>query len=86
MRGLAAKMWAGVTTSSCPLRAHSRSSFVRAWSSALAWYQYCGARPVGIEGASGTADAAGAGAEDLGGRDSLFLVAKTSYMSCSSMM
>ena len=50
---LEAKMWAGVTWSSLPLRIQPNSSMVRAWPSALAWYRYCEVWPVEVEGTGG---------------------------------
>src|SRR6266702_8687172 len=88
--GLEAKMCAGVTCSSFPSKIHPTSCLVRAWSSALAWYRYCGVRPVEVDGADGVAGAGGGGGGDSGfaggatdvfeGFESVFLVANTSNM------
>ena len=91
MGGLEAKMCAGVTCLSFPSKIHPTSCLVRAWSSALAWYWYCGVRPVEVDGADGVASAGGGGggegsfaggaADVFVGFESFFFVANTSNMS-----
>src|SRR6266702_1444281 len=96
MGGLEAKMCASVTWSSLPSQIHPSSCLVSAWSSALAWYRYCGVRPVEVEGATGAAGVGGRGGGEgsfaggtvdaFEGFESFFFIAKTSYMSYSSVV